>query len=117
MSTSAEPTSYRGPERRHHRVLVTRNSEYHCRDGVCVAVRDRRTNQFVARHSAIGKRISGGLRFNQSGGIESATMGTDPKLGDQVCFAADGNEDRTVITSPLSAIERPPKDVVQTYTH
>jgi hypothetical protein len=117
MSTMAEQTSYRGPERRRHRVLVTRNSEYHCRDGVCVAVRDRRTNQFLTHHAAVGRHISGGLRFNQNGGIESATMGSDPRLGDQICFAAD-EEERTLITSPLSAIERPPKDIVATYdTH
>jgi hypothetical protein len=117
MSSTAEHTSYRGPERRHHRVLVTRNSEYHCRDGVCVAVRDLRTRHFVAEHPALGKHISGGLRFNESGGIESATAGPDPRPGDQVFFTAEGEGERTVITSPLSAIERPPKDIVKTYTH
>ena len=116
MSTTAEPTSYRGPERRHHRVLVTLNSEYHCRDCVCVAVRDRRTLQFVAEHPALGKHISGALRLNPNGGIESATIGTDPNPGEQICFAAD-DEERTVITSPLSAVERPPRDIVETYRH
>src|SRR5271155_1029409 len=28
-----EPTRYAGPERRRHRVYVTRNTEYHFRDG------------------------------------------------------------------------------------
>ena len=116
MSNMAEHTSYRGPERRIHRVLVTLNSEYHCRDGVCVAVRDRRTGRFVAQHLALGKHISGGLRFNQKGGIESATTGY-PKPGEQVCFEGNGKEERTVITSRLSAVERPPKDIVRTYSH
>ncbi|MFO0673294.1 MAG: hypothetical protein U0235_27385 [Polyangiaceae bacterium] len=32
-----------GPDRRRHRVYVTKNTEYHFRDGFCVAVRgDRR---------------------------------------------------------------------------
>jgi hypothetical protein len=115
MSNIAQHTSYRGPERRHHRVLVTLNSEYHCRDGICVAVRDRRTGEFVAEHLALGKHISGGLRFNKQGGIDSATSGTDPKPGEQVLFDAGGKGERTVITSPLSAIERPPKDIVNTY--
>ncbi len=115
MSTPTEHTSYRGPERRHHRVLVTRNSEYHCRDGTCVAVRDRRTGRFVPSHPALGKHISGGLRFNDQGGIESASTEGELKLGEQICFSADG--DRSIITSPLSSIERPPKDVVAGYRH
>jgi hypothetical protein len=117
MSTMAEHTSYRGPERRRHRVFVTRNTEYHCRDGVCVAVRDRRTRRFAETHPAIGKHISGGLRFNQNGGIESASMGADLKLGEQVCFSGDTDKDRSVFTSPLAAIERPEKDVVAGYLH
>ncbi len=117
MSTTGEQSSYRGPERRRHRVLVTLNSEYHCRDGVCVAVRDRRTRRFLEQHAALGKHITGGVRFNRNGGIESATMGADPKLGEQVYFAADDDREHALITSPLSAIERPPKDVVETYTH
>lgn len=117
MSTMAEHSSYRGPERRRHRVLVTLNSEYHCRDGVCVAVRNRRTGRFQAQHPALGRHVSGALRFNQNGGIESATSGDDLEPGEQVCFAGDRDEERTLITSPLSAIERPPKDIVATYTH
>ena len=117
MSTQVEPSSYRGPERRRHRVLVTLNSEYHCRDGVCVAVRDRRTHRFLAEHAALGKHVSGGLRFNEKGGIASATIGSDLKPGEQVLFEAEGAKERTVITSPLSAIERPPKEIVQAYRH
>ena len=117
MSIIAEQTKYRGPERRRHRVLVTRNTEYHCRDGVCVAVRDRRTRQFVEPHAALGKHVSGGLRFNQNGGIESASASTELQPGEQICFSGDKSDDRSVITSPLSAIERPPKDVVSTYVH
>jgi len=118
MSTTAEQSSYGGPERRRHRMLVTHNSEYHCRDGVCVAVRDRRTRRFVTPHPALGKHVSGGIKFNDKGGIESATTGTDLKPGEQVLFSpADGEEERTVITSPLDSIERPPKDVVAAYIH
>lgn len=116
MSPNAQQTNYRGPERRRHRVLVTLNSEYHCRDGICVAVRDKETGHFVADHPALGKHISGGLRFNREGGIASASTGSDLKPGEQVCFSEDDN-DRSIITSPLSAIERPPKDIVATYRH
>jgi hypothetical protein len=112
MSNIAEHISYHGPERRHHRVLVTRNSEYHCRDGVCVAVRDRHTGAFDAQHPALGKGVSGGLRMNREGGIASATSGADPKPGEQICF---GNDEHTLITSELSKVVRPPKNVVTTY--
>lgn len=113
---TAQQTSYRGPERRRHRVLVTLNSEYHCRDGICVAVKNRRTDQFVPEHPALGKHISGGLRFNDKGGIDAATAGLDLHPGEQVLFSDDG-EERTVITSPLSAIVRPSKDIVDGYKH
>ena len=117
MSITAEHTNYRGPERRRHRVFVTRNTEYHCRDGICVAVRDRRTRRFVETHAALGKHVSGGLKFNKNGGIESASTGADLHPGEQVCFSGDTDKDRSVITSPLEDIERPAKDVVAGYLH
>jgi hypothetical protein len=96
---------------------VTRNTEYHCRDGVCVAVRDRRSRRFVAQHPALGKHVSGGLKFNEKGGIDSATTGEDLQPGLQVCFAGESDHDRSVITSPLDTIERPTKDIIKTYIH
>lgn len=109
---------YRGPERRHHRMFVTRNSEYHCRDGVCVAVRDRHTGEFFPSHSAIGRRMSAGLRFGGNGGVASVSAPDAPRVGDQLCFSSDDTTAMMatdVITSPLRAIERPPKDVVRMY--
>ena len=44
------------PERRRHRVYVTRNTEYHFRDGFCVAVRDRRSGDFLQGHLAVQRR-------------------------------------------------------------
>src|SRR5215469_12904009 len=55
--------AYAGPERRRHRVYVTRNTEYHVRDRTCVAVRDRRTGDFMQGHLALERQIEGGLRF------------------------------------------------------
>jgi hypothetical protein len=115
MSSTAEQSSYHGPERRRHRVFVTRTSEYHCRDNVCVAVRDRRSRHFVEKHPALGKHVSGGLRFNREGGIDSASSDADLHPGEQVCFSGDSDKDRSVITSPLDTIERPTKDIVATY--
>ena len=45
---------YRGPDRREHTCFVTREAEYHTRRGVCVAVRDRASTVWMARHRAVG---------------------------------------------------------------
>jgi hypothetical protein len=107
---------FSGRERRRHRVFVTHNSEYHCRDGVCVAVRDIRTRRFLPDHMAVGKRVSSGIRFTEVGGIASISEPGDPHVGEQICFVSGEPEpEEEVLTSPVKAIERPPKDVVALY--
>lgn len=114
METAA--SSYSGPDRRRHRVFVTRNTEYHCRDGICVAVRDRRTGQFATLHVALGRKMSASLKFTDDGGIGSFSPPEAPQLGEQLCFSAGVEDlDRDVLTSPLTAIERPPKEIVRRY--
>src|ERR1700742_5057694 len=86
--TSQEPQgAYRGPERRRHRVFLTRNTEYHFRDGFCIAVRDRRTGDFLEGHLALHRRVNGGLRFFPNGGI--APNGGEPRPGESLYFAGD----------------------------
>lgn len=101
---------YRGPERRRHRVYVTRNSEYHFRDGCCVAVRDLRTRKFLPSHLAVRRRLSGGVRITQ-GGTCIPTLG-EPQLGEALYFGDDGRE---LITSALCGVERPEETVVSSY--
>jgi hypothetical protein len=107
--TQAE-IAYRGPERRRHRVYLTRNTEYHFRDGFCVAVRDRRTGEFLHGHLALQRRIHGGLKFFEGGGI--APNAGEPRAGESLYFASEG---RDLVTSPLESVERPSRDVVQAY--
>jgi hypothetical protein len=108
---ATDPTdSYRGPERRRHRVYVTRNTEYHFRDGFCVAVRDRRTGEFLRGHQALERRIDGGLRFFEGGGI--APNPGEPRTGESLYFASEG---RDLVTSPLESIERPSRELVHAY--
>jgi hypothetical protein len=102
--------SHKGPERRRHRVYLTRNTEYHFRDGFCVAVRDRRTNEFLHGHLALRRRIHGGLKFFMNGAIVP-NMG-EPKPGEALYFAYEG---RDLVTSPLEAVERPAKNIVAAY--
>lgn len=101
---------YAGRERRIHRVFVTRNTEYHVRRDTCVAVRDRRTGDWIAGHLALNSRVSGGLRFTDNGGIRP-NEGT-PNLGESLFFVTDG---RDLVTSPIVAIERPVREIVSRY--
>jgi len=98
------------PERRRHRVYVTHNTEYHIRDRRCVAVRDRRTGEFLQGHLAIDRSIAGGLKFFMNGGI-APNLG-EPRPGESLYFASEG---RDLVTSPLESVERPPREVVLEY--
>ncbi len=97
-------------ERRRHRVYITRNTEYHFRDGLCVAVRDRRSGDFLPGHLALQHRLGGGLKFFTNGAI--VPNAGDPRLGEALFFAADG---RDLVTSPLERIDRPAKSLVDAY--
>ena len=110
----AEPeapnAAYGGPERRRHRVLVTRNTEYHFRDDVCIAVRDRRTGEFLNGHLALCHTIQGGIRFFPNGAI--VPNAGEPHPGESIYFA---NGERDLITSPLERVERPSRELTQAY--
>ncbi len=109
---ASEPsrTGYRGPDRRRHRVFVTRNTEYHFRDDVCIAVRDRRTGDFLQGHLALRRSIHGGIRFFANGAI--APNPGEPRPGESLYFS---NDERDLVTSPLERVERPSKDQTRAY--
>ena len=109
-SNAAVKMDYPGPERRRHRVYVTKNTEYHFKDGFCIAVRDRRTGDFLHGHLALRRRIHGGLRFFMNGAI--LPNPGEPKEGEALYFSSEG---RDLVTSPLEKVERPTKDVVLAY--
>jgi hypothetical protein len=103
-------TSYRGPERRKNRVFVTKNTEYHFRGDLCVAVRDRRSSKWLPSHLAIGRRLSGGVHFHRNGTAVPVFEG--PTLGEALYFADDGRE---LITSAVCGLERPSRESLQSY--
>jgi hypothetical protein len=114
-STAARQSSttagkFGGAERRRHRVYVTRNTEYHFRDGFCVAVRDRRTGDFLQSHLALRRRVHGGIRFYLNGGIQP-NLG-EPQPGEALYFESGG---RDLVTSPLISVERPSREIVEAY--
>ncbi len=110
LKTSSDNDGYGGKERRRHRVYVTKNTEYHFRDGFCVAVRDRRTGEFLQGHLALRRRIHGGLKFFLNGAIQPSPG--EPQPGEALFFATEG---RDLVTSPLEKIERPEKKITQAY--
>lgn len=99
---------YGGADRRIHRVFVTRNTEYHLRRDVCVAVRDRRTGRWYNGHEALRRRVSGAIRFFETGGV--GAVPSLPDVGQSLYF-----EGAQLVTSPVVKIERPPRYVLNHY--
>jgi hypothetical protein len=110
MNEKTRDKNYMGPDRRRHHMYVTRNTEYHLRDGVCVAVRDRRTGQWLLSHQALQRNVSGAVRFNANGDPYPTLK--RPEVGEAMFFAVGGPD---VVTSCLTAIERPQRDLVAAY--
>lgn len=104
-------------ERRHHLVFRTRNHEYHLRDDTCVAVSDPTTHQFIDDHPAVGRHLSGALRYGPDGGISKFVMkGEAPDVGD-VLFFSEGRVETELRTTAVRDIARPPKEAVTHYLH
>ena len=101
--------AYKGPERRIHKVFVTKNTEYHTREEICVGVCDRSSGRWMKQHLAMTKQLCGSIRFSR-GGIKP-NLGS-PKLGDSLYFHGAETD---VVTSSLVSTERPAKRIVQSY--
>ena len=111
-NAAAKVPEYPGRDRRRHRVYVTKNTEYHFRDGFCIAVRDRRSGDFLQGHLALRRRVHGGLRFFLNGAIQPNPG--EPAPGEALYFATDG---RDLVTSALERVERPAKEIVLAYAN
>ncbi len=103
-------SSYRGPDRRKNRVFVTKNTEYHFRGELCVAVRDRSSGKWLPSHLAIGRRLSGGVHFHPNG--TAVPVCDKPAVGEALYFADDGRE---LITSAVCGLERPSRELMRNY--
>jgi hypothetical protein len=101
---------YGGPERRRHRMFVTKNTEYHFRDEVCVAVRDRKSGRWLASHLALKRKLAGSVRFQGRGC--AVPFAKSPEVGEALFFGLGGRE---LVTSLLCAIERPERNLVLEY--
>jgi hypothetical protein len=106
---------YQGTERRRHKVYVTRNTEYHVRDGICVAVRDRASRAFRSAHIALNLRMEGGVRVYPNGAMIPNVE--NPDAGDAIFFTHVGPEGevKQIVTSRVEKIDRPVKTIVALY--
>ena len=102
--------AYEGPDRRIHRVFVTRNTEYHVRQSRCVAVRDRETGEWVNRHFALSLPVAGAIKFFEGGAL-AASPGL-PSIGESMYFETKG---RDLVTSAVVSVERPGRDTLSNY--
>ena len=102
------PAPFFAPERRRHRVYVTRHTEYHVRDGVCVGVRDR-GGAFVRGHMALDRRVHGGVKLGAEG---LSIHAGEPCVGEGLFFAEG---DRSLVTGAIERVVRPAKNVVAEY--
>jgi hypothetical protein len=91
-----------------HCVYVTRTTEYHFEGDTCVAVRDRRTGEFLASHLAAGRRL-GALDCSPASG---STSTSSPRVGDALYLPSP---ERSLVTSPIERIEKPSLAVVARY--
>lgn len=110
MTFEPNANPYSGPERRQHRVYVTRNTEYHFRGQTCLAVRDRKTGHFLPSHLAIQRTLSGGVRYQANGSAVPSCA--PPQVGEALYFGDDGRE---LVTSLCARIERPERRLVESY--
>jgi len=103
----ADRTKYNGPERRVHKIYVTRNTEYHVRRDVCVAVKTRGASEWVTTHHALNMDLLGHVQVGAM-----LPMPGPPKIGYRIYFTHETDD---VLTSPVVAIVRPPKKTVAQY--
>jgi hypothetical protein len=110
MSKSSDFSGYSGRERRSRLLYVTRNTEYHFKEGRCIAVRQRVTGSWLLAHPALNRAISGSIRFSRH--HEAYPSLESPRVGEGLLFASGGAD---VVTSDIVSIGRPEKATVDTY--
>jgi hypothetical protein len=97
----------RTSDRRRHLVYLTHHTEYHLRDGICVAVRSRR-GSWLPGHVAQGKPATS-MCLTDAGMTHQARA---PRVGDGLCFA---DAEKKIVTGRVESIGRPSKTVVARY--
>lgn len=107
--------SWNGNERRRHRIIVTRNTEYHLKDDLVVAVRDRSSKRWAEGHIALSLKVEGGVRFYSNGAVVPSLEAPAPGDAMYFTYTNDSGHSRQLITSKIEAVERTPRKDVLTY--
>jgi len=102
-----DTAAFAGPERRHHKLYITRNTEYHVRGSRVIAVRKLGSTDWLTTHSALDMTIQGRV-----GPDSIVPQPGAPEPGDRL-YLVSGH--KAVVTSAIVAVERPPKDLVAAY--
>ncbi|MGE0786876.1 MAG: hypothetical protein AB7S26_14485 [Sandaracinaceae bacterium] len=75
-----------------------------------MAVKDRRSGEWLRSHLALRNKVHGGIRFQRNGGIVP-NLGT-PAVGESLFFHTAG---RDLVTSPVLSVERPGRETIERY--
>jgi hypothetical protein len=81
-----------------YRVFLTARNEYHVREFVCCAVRNRRTGDYHEDHWALERRLATAFADAQGNMCGLAL----PTIGERLAFVVDGD---VLETSPVLAVE------------
>lgn len=105
---------HQGAERRS--VYITRHTEYHVKDGICVVVRERGSQAIKRDRLRRELRLAGSAKVFPNGAL--LQDGRLPRVGRALCFryVDDGGCERHLVTSPVERIEQPSmSEVAQLY--
>ncbi|MFH1132010.1 MAG: hypothetical protein V1754_11785 [Pseudomonadota bacterium] len=91
-------------ERRQHKVYLTKNTEYHCRERECVGVRDRKTGEWSRWHKALRTKLVGGINGEKK-------LFPQPVPGFRLLFAGGDS----LLTSKLQLVRRPERESLPRY--
>lgn len=94
------------PERRRHVVYLTKNSEYHCRSGECVGVRERQSGRWRRWHAAVRCRLAGSV-------TDGRKLSRNVRVGARLFFEGQ----RMLLTSELQQTCRPAKGDIWSYAY
>jgi len=99
-------------EKRKNKMFVTRNTEYHVRDDVCVAVKKLDSGDWLMHSKALGARLIATLSVTpkRTKGICSVFW---PEVGDHLVMYNTMGED--IITTRIRKIKRPPPHCLRYY--
>jgi hypothetical protein len=76
-----------------------------------VAVRDRKTGQFLHAHLAVQRTLTGGVKYQANGSAIPSCA--PPQVGEALYFGEGAGRD--LVTSLCSSIERPERRLVSAY--